>query len=63
MSIDKCLMDVLSICALFFGQTEGILAKYCIFAQSKVYYWLALLLLKLALKFKGKISTLALMEN
>ena len=26
----------------FFGQTEGILEKYCILAQSEVHYWLAL---------------------
>ena len=42
MSIDKCIMDVLPICALLFGQTEGILEKYCILAQSKVHYWLTL---------------------
>ena len=38
----QCIMDVLPICALLFGQTEGILAKYCILAQSEVHYWLAL---------------------
>ena len=42
MSIDKCIMDVLPICALLFGQTEGILEKYCILAQSEAHYWLAL---------------------
>ena len=38
----QCIMDVLPTCALLFGQTEGILEKYCILAQSEVHYWLAL---------------------
>ena len=38
----QCIMDVLPICTLLFGQTEGILEKYCILAQSEVHYWLAL---------------------
>ena len=42
MSINKCIMDVLHICALRFRQTEGILEKYCILAQPEVHYWLAL---------------------
>ena len=42
MSIDKCMMDVMSICALLFGQTEDILEKYCILVQSEVHYWLTL---------------------
>ena len=42
MSIDKCIMDVMPICALLFGQTEDILENYCILAQSEVHYWLAL---------------------
>ena len=33
---------MLHICAVLFGQTEGILEKYSIFAQSEVHYWLAL---------------------
>ena len=36
MSIDQCIMNVLPICELLFGQTEGILEKYCILAQSEV---------------------------
>ena len=42
MSIDKCIMDVMPICALLFRQTEGILENYCNLAQSEVHYWLAL---------------------
>ena len=42
MSIDKCIMDVMPICALLFRQTEGILEIYYILAQSEVHYWLAL---------------------
>ena len=42
MSIDKCIMDGLPICTLLSGQTEGILEKYCILAQSEVYLWLVL---------------------
>ena len=42
MSIDKCIMDVLPICALLLGQTEGILEKYSILAQSEGHYWLTL---------------------
>ena len=38
MSIDKCIMDVMPICALLFRQTEGILKIYCILAQSEVNY-------------------------
>ena len=37
MSIDKCIMDVLPICAFLFGQTEGILEKYCILAKSELH--------------------------
>ena len=37
MSIYECIMDVLPICALLFGQTEVILEKYCILAQSEVH--------------------------
>ena len=39
------------ICALIFGQTEGIFEKYCILAQSEVHYWLA------------KVSTKVLRKN
>ena len=46
MSIDKCIMDVMPICALLYGQTECILEKYYILAQSEV----ATLVQKLALK-------------
>ena len=42
MSIYECIMDILPISALLFGQTEVILEKYCILAQSEVHYWLAL---------------------
>ena len=42
MSIDKCIMDILPICSLLLGQTEGILEKYFIPAQSEVHYWMAL---------------------
>ena len=49
MSIDKCIMDVLPICALLFGQTKGILEKYCILAQSESYL-VGTLVQKLALK-------------
>ena len=38
----QCIMDFLPICALLFGQREGILEKYSILAQSEVHYWLAL---------------------
>ena len=38
MSIDKCIMDVMPICALLIGQEEGILEKYCIIAQSEGHY-------------------------
>ena len=41
MSIDNGIIDVLPNCALIFGQTEDILEKYCILAQSEVHYWLA----------------------
>ena len=34
--------QVLLICALLFGQTEGILEKYCILAQSEAHFWLTL---------------------
>ena len=47
----QCIMDVLPTCALLFGQTEGILEKYCILAQSEVHYWLA------------KVSTKVLRKN
>ena len=38
----KCIMDVLPICALLLGQTEDILGKSCVFAQSEGYFWLTL---------------------
>ena len=38
----KCIMGVLPICALLLGQTEDILGKYCILAQSEGYFWLTL---------------------
>ena len=34
----QCIMVVLPICALLFGETEGILEKYFILAQSEVHY-------------------------
>ena len=40
--LEKCIMDVLHICALLLGQTEGNFEKYCIFAQPEVHYWWAL---------------------
>ena len=47
MSIDKCIMDVMPICALLFRQTEGILENYCILAPS----------------FSAKVSTKVLGKN
>ena len=47
----QCIMDVLSICALLFGQTEGILEKYCIL--SSITGW----------HFSAKVSTKVLRKN
>ena len=54
MSIDKCIMDVLAICALLFGQTEGILEKNALLPSLRsITSW----------HFSVKVSTLALVEN